>query len=53
MLQPKLKFLEAATMALSADQGNDPGYYLPGLSYILEEIGNEAQEMFQKLYGNG
>ena len=51
MMIAKLRFLEAATMALSADSTNDPDYYLPGLSDILEDIGNEAQEMYKTFYG--
>ncbi|MFO7877098.1 MAG: hypothetical protein R6U55_11015 [Desulfovermiculus sp.] len=51
MLTAKIRFLEAATMALGGDSTNDPDYYMAGLSNILEEIGDDAQEMFQKLYG--
>lgn len=51
IMTSKIRFLEAATMALSGDNSNDSAYYMAGLSNILEEIGDEAQEMFNKLYG--
>ena len=50
MLTSKLRFLEAGTMALSADSTNDPDHYMLGLSSILEELGDETQEMYRKLY---
>lgn len=53
MLKSKVKFLEAASLALANDRTNDPDYYMPGLSNILEEIGSDVHKMYQTFYGQG